>query len=112
MSATASQPEPSAKAPCTRTTFLIFVIVILLSSLSFSKSCIKPRTRMDRTRNGHDTIENTDHFCGFLLQMRSEESIRVRERTGVRLFRQTSCDVSVHASTFPEWRQRRLQKSG
>src|SRR5580700_12276034 len=70
MSATAFQPEPSANAPCTRTTFLIFVIVILLSSLSFSESCIKPRTRMDRTRNGHDTIEDTDHFCGFLLLRR------------------------------------------
>jgi hypothetical protein len=38
MSATAFQPEPSAKAPCTRTTFLIFVIVNLLSNLSFRES--------------------------------------------------------------------------
>jgi hypothetical protein len=27
---------------------------------------------MDHIRNEHDTIENTDHFCGFLLQMWSE----------------------------------------
>jgi len=27
---------------------------------------------MDHIRNDHDTIENTDHFCGFLLQMWSE----------------------------------------
>src|SRR6202140_5895382 len=45
MLATGSQPEPSAKAPCTRTTFLIFcVMIVLLSSLGFSESCIKPRT--------------------------------------------------------------------
>src|SRR5208282_4776738 len=30
MVATASQPEPSAKAPCTRTTFLIFCFTIIL----------------------------------------------------------------------------------
>src|SRR6202167_5059379 len=66
---------------------------------------------MDRTRNGHDTIEDTDHFCGFLLLMRSEESIRLRERMAVRVIRQTSGGVSAHASTCPEWRQRRLQKS-
>src|ERR1700677_2238314 len=30
MLATASQPEPSAKAPCTRTTFLIFCFTIVL----------------------------------------------------------------------------------
>jgi len=23
----------------------------------------------DHIRNEHDTLENTDHFCGFLLQM-------------------------------------------
>src|ERR1700719_51381 len=28
---TASQPEPSAKAPCTRTTFLIVIVVLLFS---------------------------------------------------------------------------------
>src|SRR5271170_619818 len=61
---------------------------------------------------GTNAIENTDHFCGFLLQMPREESIRARERMGFRVSRQTSCGVSVHASTFPEWRQRRLQKSG
>jgi hypothetical protein len=27
---------------------------------------------MDHIRNEHDTIENMDHFCGFLLQMWSE----------------------------------------
>src|SRR5277367_6644258 len=109
MSATAFQPEPSAKAPCTRTTFLIFVIVNLLSNLSFREPCAKPRTRKNRTRNGHGTIENTDHFCGFLLQMRNEESIRLRKRMAVRVFRQTSGGVSARASTCPEWRQRRLQ---
>src|SRR5271168_4023110 len=73
MSATAFQPEPSANAPCTRTTFLIFVIVILLSSLSFSESCISLEHEGIVPGNGHDTIEDTDHFCGFLLQMRSED---------------------------------------
>src|SRR5580658_5676276 len=112
MSATAFQPEPSANAPCTRTTFLIFVIVILLSGLSFNESYEASNTKWIVTGNGHGTIENTDHFCGFLLPMRSEEFIRVRERTSVRVFRQTSCDVSVHASTFPESRQRGSQRSG
>src|SRR5271156_4994718 len=112
MSATAFQPEPSANAPCTRTTFLIFVIVTLLSSLSFSESCISFEHEMDRTRNGHGTIESTDHFCGFLLQMWSDESIRLRERIAVRVFRQTSGGVSAHASTYPELRQRHLQSPG
>src|SRR5277367_2361967 len=112
MSATAFQPEPSAKAPCTRTTFLIFLIVILLSSLSFRESRISVEHEMDRTRNGHDTIENTDHFCGFVLQNAERGSIRLRERMAVRVSRQTSCGVRAHASTYPEWRQRHLQKSG
>src|SRR5271155_6176894 len=42
MLATASQPEPSAKAPCTRTTFLI-VIVVLLFFLSVLFTCIGSR---------------------------------------------------------------------
>src|SRR6266481_7315549 len=36
MLATASQPEPSAKAPCTRTTFLIVIVVLLFSFQFFS----------------------------------------------------------------------------
>src|SRR5271156_2418450 len=36
MLATASQPEPSAKAPCTRTTFLIAIVVLLFSFQFFS----------------------------------------------------------------------------
>src|SRR5580700_6003359 len=59
MPATAFQPEPSANAPCTRTTFLIFVIVILLSSLSFSESCIKPRTRNGSYQEGARTLLKT-----------------------------------------------------
>src|SRR5580693_5219987 len=51
MLATASQPEPSANAPCTRTTFLMFcVMIVLLSSLGFSESWIKPRTRIGNYR--------------------------------------------------------------
>src|SRR5580700_2852683 len=111
MSATAFQPEPSAKAPCTRTTFLIFVIVNLLSSFSFRESCKALTTEWIVPGNGNDTIENTDHFCGFLLQMRRDESIRLRERMTVRVFLRTSGGVSAHASTYPELRQRRLQKS-
>src|SRR5580658_10012470 len=44
MLATASQPEPSAKAPCTRTTFLIVIVVLLffLSVLFTSISSRKP----------------------------------------------------------------------
>src|ERR1700730_13846940 len=40
MSATALQPEPSAKAPCTRTTFLIcsFMIILLFPLVSFRSS--------------------------------------------------------------------------
>src|ERR1051325_756784 len=36
MLATASQPEPSAKAPCTKTTFLIVIVVLLFSFQFFS----------------------------------------------------------------------------
>src|ERR1700720_761607 len=36
MLATASQPEPSANAPCTRTTFLIVIVVLLFSFQFFS----------------------------------------------------------------------------
>src|ERR1700691_1595942 len=42
MLATASQPEPSAKAPCTSTTFLI-AIVVLLFFLSVFFTCIGSR---------------------------------------------------------------------
>src|ERR1700733_1118113 len=40
--ATASQPEPSAKAPCTRTTFLIccFTTILLCSNDSFNQLTI------------------------------------------------------------------------
>src|SRR5580700_5383464 len=40
MLATALQPEPSAKAPCTRTTFLIcsFMIILLFPLVSFRSS--------------------------------------------------------------------------
>src|SRR5271155_5420741 len=36
--ATAFQPEPSAKAPCTRTTFLIAIVVLLFSFRCFSNA--------------------------------------------------------------------------
>src|SRR5271156_1594929 len=71
MSATLFQPEPSAKAPCTRTTFLICCfMIIFLSSLSFSDSCIEPRTCDHHSQHELSTIENTNHFCRFLLKMR------------------------------------------
>jgi hypothetical protein len=35
---------------------------------------------MDHIRNEHDTIENTDHFCGFLLQMWREGERKDRLR--------------------------------
>src|ERR1700726_96343 len=64
MSATASQPEPSANAPCTRTTFLIFVMVILLSSLTFNEPCkfyeIDPRIKV-----GAPNLYGLVGFCRF-----------------------------------------------
>src|SRR5580693_7149182 len=64
MLATASQPEPSANAPCTRTTFLIFVMSILLSSSSFNESCkfyeIDPRIRV-----GAPNLSALAGFCRF-----------------------------------------------
>src|ERR1700719_969361 len=40
MLATASQPEPSANAPCTRTTFLIVIVVLLcFLALMFRYNC-------------------------------------------------------------------------
>src|ERR1700679_2691833 len=65
MSATAFQPEPSAKAPCTRTTFLICcVITILLSRVGFSDSFYRASSlRLTIVRNKHGTLENTNHFC-------------------------------------------------
>src|SRR5271169_5329651 len=51
MLATASQPEPSAKAPCTRTTFLIVIIVLLFSFQFFSHaSALVSRLRSCDTR--------------------------------------------------------------
>src|ERR1700675_4738540 len=68
--ATASQPEPSANAPCTRTTFLMFVIVILLSRSSFNESCkfdeIGPRIKV-----GASNLSALAGFCGF-CRFRSE----------------------------------------
>src|SRR5260370_38380372 len=70
MLATASQPEPSANAPCTRTTFLIFVMVILLSSLSFNESCksheIDPRIKVGAPNLS--TLAGFCRFCCFLSE--------------------------------------------
>src|SRR5271170_13652 len=55
MLATASQPEPSANAPCTRTTFLIFVMVY--SPLQFE---IDPRIKV-----GAPNISALAGFCRF-----------------------------------------------
>src|ERR1700730_495679 len=42
--ATASQPDPSANAPCTRTTFLIVIVVLLcFLALMFRYSCSMAR---------------------------------------------------------------------
>src|SRR5271170_245891 len=74
MSATLFQPEPSAKAPCTRTTFLICCfMIIFLSSLSFTDSCIGFELATTIVRNELSTIENTNHFCRFVLKMRRED---------------------------------------
>src|SRR5579862_8943793 len=71
MSATAFQPEPSAKAPCTRTTFLIFVIVNLLSSFGVPRIVYKAlSTKWIVAGTARRPIEDMDHFCGFLLLMR------------------------------------------
>ena len=44
-------------------------MIIFLSSLSFSESCIEPRTcNQPYPETTHDTIENSDHFCEFLLK--------------------------------------------
>src|SRR5277367_4188726 len=56
--ATAFQPEPSAKAPCTRTTFLI-AIVVLLFFFSVPFTCInacKP-TSFVRHKAGYNASE-------------------------------------------------------
>src|SRR3984893_7287739 len=70
MLATASQPEPSANAPCTRTTFLIFVMVILLSSLSFNESCksyeIGPRIKVGAPNPS--ALAGYCRFCCFLSE--------------------------------------------
>jgi hypothetical protein len=45
----------------------------VLSGLSFSESCIEPQTCTGPyPETSDDTIENMNHFCGFLLQMWSE----------------------------------------
>src|SRR6202030_2902150 len=81
MSATAFQPEPSAKAPCTRTTFSIFCFTAILLCDNDSA--------MDHIRNEPDTLENTDHFCGFLLQMWSEGGRKTLTRRRYRIYRTT-----------------------
>src|ERR1700686_3956122 len=64
MLATASQPEPSANAPCTRTTFLIFVMVILLSSLNFNESCKLYEIGL-RIKVGAPNLSPLAGFCRF-----------------------------------------------
>src|ERR1700729_3869713 len=70
MLATASQPEPSAKAPCTRTTFLIccFTTILLCSkdpreSIDFrcptSWYSTVPVLRVGRTPNDQDVVGAT-----------------------------------------------------
>src|ERR1700726_4123062 len=61
MLATASQPEPSANAPCTRTTFLIFVMVY--SPLQFE---IDPRTKL--AAPNLSTLAGLCRFCCLLPQ--------------------------------------------
>src|SRR5580700_6503918 len=50
MLATGSQPEPSAKAPCTRTTFLIFCFTIILLCSKNPLGPIDCRCRRLRTK--------------------------------------------------------------
>src|SRR5271155_3366176 len=53
--ATAFQPEPSAKAPCTRTTFLIAIVVLLFSFQYFSNaSALVDRRRWCDIRRGYN----------------------------------------------------------
>jgi hypothetical protein len=47
-------------------------MIVLLSSLASANRVLSLEPAMDHTRNERDTIENTDHFCRFLLQTGSE----------------------------------------
>src|SRR4029077_5728213 len=68
MLATASQPEPSAKAPCTRTTFLIccFTTILLCSKDSFEP--IDLRRRVLR----HETALVLGAGCTSHLQLKAD----------------------------------------
>jgi hypothetical protein len=69
MSATLFQPEPSAKAPCTRTTFLTCcVMTIFLSSLSFGDLSIELELATTIATNEYGALENMNHFCRILLK--------------------------------------------
>src|SRR5271170_5420016 len=67
MLATAFQPEPSAKAPCTRTTFLIccFTTILLCSKDPLGRIC---RRRPYLTLVGVCCLAGFCLFCRFLLQ--------------------------------------------
>jgi hypothetical protein len=51
MLATASQPEPSAKAPCTRTTFLICLVITVSLEVKDSVGRF-----MEMRHHGHDVL--------------------------------------------------------
>src|ERR1700679_105767 len=70
ISATLFQPEPSAKAPCTKTTFLICCVMIIfplwfeLLRVVYRAADLRPTI----VRNELSVIENMNHFCRFLLK--------------------------------------------
>ena len=67
-------------------------MIIFLSSLSFSESCIEPRTcNAPYPETSDDTIENTDHFCGFLL------------KCGVKAGEKTTSGSEFNAKTLAEY---------
>src|SRR5277367_5060850 len=57
MPATLFQPEPSAKAPCTSTTFLMCFMTIPPPSFELQRSCIEPRTC------DHHSQERAQYYC-------------------------------------------------
>src|ERR1700679_1395605 len=76
MLATGSHPEPSAKAPCTRTTFLIGIIVLLFCCSGLFASTRRffgivasifvarapTRWQTDHSSDQRVTLERTDYF--------------------------------------------------
>jgi hypothetical protein len=72
---------------------------------------------MDHIRNEHDTIENTDHFCGFLLQMRREgerkDRLQLEFNTKTLAERQIGDDIAsigkLRATASPDLRMESIR---